>query len=182
MGCSHAVGCPLFPLLRASLQGWRDYYCDSTDQWHDCARYQLSLTGERVPISLLPNGAVARHLEGTAGANRSSATNPTQAPRQAPQPQPDAWSRPAPAGPPEPASPGPERLESTAWFGAAPPPAPSPAPVPAPVSPHQPSPHTPTHHITTPRPSDRPAPHTARASRAKRGLWGRLADWMRGPA
>ncbi|GED85710.1 hypothetical protein TNCT6_27950 [Streptomyces sp. 6-11-2] len=173
MGCSHAVGCPLFPLLRASLQGWRDYYCDSADQWHDCARYQLSLTGERVPISLLPNGAIARHLEGTSGANRSSATNPTQAPRQAPQPQPDAWSRPVPAGPPEPASPGPEQLESTAWFGAAPPPAPHPAPVPS----HQPSPHTPTPHS-----SHRPARHTAQAPGAKRGLLGRIADWMRGPA
>ena len=67
VGCSHAAECPLFPLLRASLQGWRDYYCDSGHQWQECARYQKSLTGEPVPISLLPNGVVARHLEGTLG-------------------------------------------------------------------------------------------------------------------
>lgn len=81
MSCSHAAGCPLFPLLRASLQGWRDYYCDSEDQWLGCARYQVSLTGERVPISLLPNGARARHLEDAAtGQDRSGAAGPEQAP------------------------------------------------------------------------------------------------------
>lgn len=181
MGCSHAVGCPLFPLLRASLQGWRDYYCDSTDQWHDCARYQLSRTGERVPISLLPNGATARHLEGEIRTGRSSATNPTQAPQPQqqqppqphahphPQPQPGAWSQAVPAGPPEPSPPGPGQPEGSAWFGAAPP---------APAPTYQPSPP----HIPAPRHSDHPAPHTARTPGPKRGLLGRLADWMRGPA
>ena len=52
MGCLHAKGCPLFPLLNASLRGWRDYYCDSEDRWLDCARYKLSRTGQPVPISL----------------------------------------------------------------------------------------------------------------------------------
>ncbi len=201
VGCSHAEGCPLFPLLRASLQGWRDYYCDSVDQWHDCARYQLSLTGERVPISLLPNGATARHLEGTSGASRSSATNSAQTPRQAPrppqqpqpQPQPDAWSQSIPAGPPEPASPGPEQPGSAAWFGAAPAaPAPSGQPSPHAPSPHTPSPHTlaaytPSFHAQaphppTPQPSGRTARPSGQAASAKRGLLGRLADWMRGPA
>ncbi len=68
MSCSHATGCPLFPLLNASLQGWREHYCDSTDRWKDCARYQLALTGERVPISLLPNGHRAAYLAEAAGA------------------------------------------------------------------------------------------------------------------
>lgn len=76
MSCSHAAGCPLFPLLRASLRGWREYYCDSDDQWLGCARYQVSLTGERVPISLLPNGARARHLEDVTEADRAGAANP----------------------------------------------------------------------------------------------------------
>ncbi|GLX53235.1 hypothetical protein Shyhy01_61850 [Streptomyces hygroscopicus subsp. hygroscopicus] len=75
VGCSHAAGCPLFPFLRGSLQGWREYYCDSEDRWLGCARYQTSLTGERVPISLLPNGARARHLEAEAEAGRSGAAS-----------------------------------------------------------------------------------------------------------
>lgn len=62
MGCLHAEGCPLFPLLKASLQGWRDYYCDSEDRWRGCARYKLALGGRLVPISLLPNGKDAAYL------------------------------------------------------------------------------------------------------------------------
>jgi hypothetical protein len=96
VGCSHAAGCPLFPLLRESLRGWRDYYCDSNDQWLGCARYQMSLTGERVPISLLPNGAHARHFEDAGGTGRPGAAAPRQAERQAvrqaPSPQSDPWS------------------------------------------------------------------------------------------
>lgn len=98
MGCSHAATCPLFPLLRASLQGWRNYYCDSEDRWLDCARYELSLTGERVPISLLPNGAVARHLERQADAGRPGPADPGQATRQVPPPHsPAPFETPAPA-------------------------------------------------------------------------------------
>lgn len=63
VGCTHAEGCPLFPLLRASLQGWRDYYCDSGDRWRSCARYELAAKGQLVPISLLPNGKDAAHLQ-----------------------------------------------------------------------------------------------------------------------
>ncbi|ARF56081.1 hypothetical protein B1H19_19485 [Streptomyces gilvosporeus] len=100
MGCSHAAGCPLFPLLKASLQGWREYYCDSSDRWLGCARYQMSLTGERVPISLLPNGAQARHLEAPADMDRSSATRTTR---------PDEQSGPGTATP-----------EAMAQFGATP--------------------------------------------------------------
>ncbi|PWI11785.1 hypothetical protein DIZ27_03435 [Streptomyces sp. NWU339] len=157
MSCSHAAGCPLFPLLRASLQGWRDYYCDSVGQWHDCARYQLALTGEPVPISLLPNGARARHLEPVADANGPGANgadangpggaNPSQAPRQTPPP-------------------APERVPPF-----------EPVPPSAPALHHQPSPR-----IQTPHPPDRVARHTRRAPRSKRGWWARLADWMRGPA
>jgi hypothetical protein len=176
VSCSHAVGCPLFPLLRASLQGWRDYYCDSADQWHDCARYKLSLTGERVPISLLPNGVRARHLEGAADANRSGAANPRQAPRQAPPPRPNPWSpetaswfQPAPARPPEPSGPGTVTPETMAQFEA--------PPQPAPVRHHQPSPPT-----QVPQPPDHLARRTRQAPSSKRGWWARLADWMKGPA
>lgn len=56
MGCTHVSGCPLFPKLNASLRGWRDAYCDSDTGWSACARYQRSLTGQVVPLTLLPNG------------------------------------------------------------------------------------------------------------------------------
>lgn len=63
MACSHAAACPLFPLLNSSLDGWRRCYCDSQDGWRQCARYQQSLRGQYVPLSLLPNGHDARHLQ-----------------------------------------------------------------------------------------------------------------------
>lgn len=66
MACSHAPACPLFPLLNASLDGWRNCYCDSDDGWRGCARYQQSLRGQFVPLSLLPNGHDARHLQSAA--------------------------------------------------------------------------------------------------------------------
>jgi hypothetical protein len=176
VGCLHAATCPLFPLLRASLQGWRKYYCDSEDQWHDCARYQLSLTGERVPISLLPNGVSARHLEPPADENRSDAATPRQAPRQAPPPGPNpcspqtaTWSQPGPNQPPERSGPGTASPEMTAPFAATPPP--------EPVWHHQPSPPA-----QFPQPPDRLARHARPASDSKRGWWARFADWMKGPA
>lgn len=79
MGCPHAERCPLFPLLRASLRSWRDYYCDSGDGWRGCARYELSLTGAVVPITLLPNGVHAQHLKrAAAGDELAGPARPTQ--------------------------------------------------------------------------------------------------------
>ncbi len=73
MGCTHTSGCPLFPKLNASLRGWRDAYCDSTSGWQTCARYRLSLTGQPVPLTLLPNGRDAQALvpAGAADGTRS---------------------------------------------------------------------------------------------------------------
>lgn len=178
VGCSHAAGCPLFPLLKASLQGWREYYCDSADQWLGCARYQMSLTGERVPISLLPNGASARHLEAPAEAGRSSATSAAADPRQSPpprptpgSPEPASWPQPAPTRPHEQSQswPGTATPEAMAQFGATPPP--------ADVWHDRPSPPPQVH-----RPSDSLARQSRRAPDPKRGWWARFADWMRGPA
>ncbi|MPY49330.1 hypothetical protein FPZ41_12385 [Streptomyces sp. K1PN6] len=134
MSCSHAEGCPLFPLLRASLRGWRNYYCDSEGQWHSCARYQMALTGERVPISLLPNGAQARHLEDMAGADPSGAAAQSAATRS-----------------PEPSGPVPATPETMAQFGSSAPP--------DPAWHHQPSPPA-----QSPQPSGHPTPRTHHAS------------------
>ena len=84
MGCSHASTCPLFPHLNESLAGWRSYYCDSEANWRECARYQVAFTGERVPITLLPNGRHARYLALTP----ASADPAGRGPRQDEQPPP----------------------------------------------------------------------------------------------
>ncbi len=176
MSCSHATGCPLFPLLRESLRGWRDYYCDSDDQWLGCARYQMSLTGERVPISLLPNGAHARHFEDAAAdTGRSRPAGPGQAPRQAPPPRHDPWAsgdafgaRPAAARPPAPPGhriPAPDSV--TPWAASAP----------RPVTHDRPS--------SPPgvsRPHAHPTRHGRQARGSRRGWWARFTDWMRGAA
>lgn len=82
VGCTHAEGCPLFPLLNASLQGWRDYYCDSEDRWRGCARYKLAVRGQLIPISLLPNGKDAAHLQRVAERLSTEPTIPRLEPAQ----------------------------------------------------------------------------------------------------
>lgn len=83
--CSHAQTCPLFPLLKSSFSGWREYYCDSADRWHNCARYKMSRTGRPVPITLLPNGKDAGHL--IWAASKELGTTEPWVPRTAPRPQ-----------------------------------------------------------------------------------------------
>ncbi|MDX3517225.1 hypothetical protein [Streptomyces scabiei] len=82
MGCLHSSTCPLFPHLNESLAGWRSYYCDNDANWRGCARYKVSLTGERVPITLLPNGRHARHLAPTPRPTHSVGAGPRQAEQQ----------------------------------------------------------------------------------------------------
>jgi hypothetical protein len=167
VGCTHAEACPLFPLLRASLRGWRDSYCDSEYTWHDCARYKLSRTGKLVPISLLPNGRDALHLRRAADADADAdADQPSTAElRQS------LWHPP------------PSRLDSGAPETTVPmsPFAPAPARPPQPSAPAQvpQSPRTPP--AGSPRHA-RSAPDSRRAPDSTRRWWTRLADWMRGPA
>lgn len=76
MACSHTEACPLFPLLNSSLDGWRRCYCDSQDNWRECARYQRSIRGQYVPLSLLPNGHEAHHLQHAVADGGSGADGP----------------------------------------------------------------------------------------------------------
>jgi hypothetical protein len=62
MTCTHSAVCPLFQLLDTGFDGWRHHYCDSAGNWRECARYQQSIRGQHVPLSLLPNGHDAVHL------------------------------------------------------------------------------------------------------------------------
>ena len=107
VGCSHAGGCPLFPLLNASMRGWRDSYCDSEHRWRECARYQAASRGQLVPISLLPNGADVGHIR--RAAERAAEAEGTQAPPVHSGSPEAAWFEPAPepVRRPEPARPRP---------------------------------------------------------------------------
>jgi hypothetical protein len=56
MACSHSGSCELYVQFAAdpSIKLWKSHYCDS--DFKRCARYQLSLQGKSVPLTLLPNG------------------------------------------------------------------------------------------------------------------------------
>jgi hypothetical protein len=155
VGCSHREGCPLFPLLNASLRRWRDHYCDHEDRWHGCARYKLSLTDRLVPITLLPNGYDAQYLRRTPDAERSGAAEP----------------RPAPPSGLDSGSP--ETAVPMARF--------EPASPPAPARPLEPSP--PAQVMQSPKsPPTRLRRPARRAHGSMYRWWTRLADWMTGPA
>jgi hypothetical protein len=169
MACSHSTGCPLFPKLNASLSGWRDAYCDSDTGWQSCARFTQSLTGQSVPITLLPNGKYAHTVARASdiadapqrsrfeSVPRTGAAAPgspfEEAPPQAPaRVAPSVWDDPAPAA----RSARPSTL-------------PRASAVKSPVL-VRPAPPTP---VRQPPPPPTPA---------RTGWWTRLVDWMRGPA
>jgi len=56
MACSHTSTCPLFPLIsvNSALKVWKTFYCEG--KYQNCARYNLSKSGQTVPVNLLPNG------------------------------------------------------------------------------------------------------------------------------
>jgi ankyrin repeat protein len=56
MACTHIKNCELFVqfALNPALGIWQSAYCN--DDYSVCARYQTSLEGKVVPLSLLPNG------------------------------------------------------------------------------------------------------------------------------
>ncbi|HHC72541.1 MAG TPA: ankyrin repeat domain-containing protein [Thiotrichales bacterium] len=56
MSCSHVTGCELFVqfAMNPALEVWKEHYCEG--EHGRCARYQLSNSGQPVPLTLLPNG------------------------------------------------------------------------------------------------------------------------------
>jgi hypothetical protein len=54
--CSHISHCELFPLISKPgfLRVWQVNYCEA--DFTKCERFQRSLTGRAVPLTLLPNG------------------------------------------------------------------------------------------------------------------------------
>ena len=56
MSCSHSSDCPLFAqfAMEPALAVWKQHFCDG--DFTKCARYQLGLKGQSVPLTLMPNG------------------------------------------------------------------------------------------------------------------------------
>ncbi len=188
MACSHTSGCPLFPKLNASLRGWRDAYCDSDAGWKGCARYTLSLTGQSVPITLLPNGKYAQTVvrsgvDSAAARPRSRFESLPRVSAAAGSPFEEAPPAPAPVTAaaassvwdtlPSAKEAAAKVTERSADSSAA-------APTAGPTA-------GPTAASTAASVRVRPAPQAARPSPppqapGREGWWTRLVNWMRGPA
>lgn len=56
MSCTHSTDCPLFAqfAMEPALAVWKQHFCDG--DFSKCARYELSLKGAAVPLTLMPNG------------------------------------------------------------------------------------------------------------------------------
>lgn len=56
MSCTHMSSCELYVQFAAdpSIEVWKSHFC--AGDFKKCARYQRSLTGISVPLTLLPNG------------------------------------------------------------------------------------------------------------------------------
>lgn len=56
MACSHISSCELFVqfALNPALEIWKNAFCNG--DYQTCVRFNAAKTGERVPLSLLPNG------------------------------------------------------------------------------------------------------------------------------
>ena len=78
MACSHTTTCPLFPLIsvNSALKVWKTFYCEG--KYDNCARYNLSHTGQSVPANLLPNGKTLS-TTGFASEGMSQATDKAKA-------------------------------------------------------------------------------------------------------
>jgi len=63
MGCSHTKNCQLYPQFAAdpSLKLWQQHYCEA--EFISCARYQTALTGQSIPLTLLPNGQLLHRFQ-----------------------------------------------------------------------------------------------------------------------
>ncbi len=56
MACSHIQTCELFVqfALNPALELWKRAYCNG--DYLECVRYKTAVTGQQVPLTLLPNG------------------------------------------------------------------------------------------------------------------------------
>ena len=53
--CKHLASCPVWEKLNSNIKfAWINSYCKGTKQ-DDCARKELKESGQKVPITLMPN-------------------------------------------------------------------------------------------------------------------------------
>lgn len=64
MTCSNHASCQLFPqfAMEPSLKIWQQHFCEGN--FKVCVRYQHSVEGKPVPLTLLPNGKILNKLRG----------------------------------------------------------------------------------------------------------------------
>lgn len=102
MACTHKESCALFPVisLSSALKIWQTFYCDG--RYQTCERYKLSLAGQPVAASLLPNGKIldVGNAPRPATENRPGAPTTRVAPAQS-EPATTPATAPAPAPVPE---------------------------------------------------------------------------------
>ena len=54
--CPHAKNCALFPKFKTeiALSIWKRVFCE--EDYENCERYKISLSGKEPPPDMLPNG------------------------------------------------------------------------------------------------------------------------------
>jgi hypothetical protein len=64
--CQHIQTCAMYTLFRnaGTLKTWQMRFCSA--EFRTCERYKRSAQGRPVPINLLPNGEMMRHLSSPA--------------------------------------------------------------------------------------------------------------------
>jgi hypothetical protein len=65
MACRWYAVCPLRRLERKGQisYGWAQKYCQTTDNWCHCRRYQLEEEGIAHPDNMLPNGKIDNSIK-----------------------------------------------------------------------------------------------------------------------
>jgi hypothetical protein len=60
--CPNSAGCEMYSLFKVAgtLAVWKMNYCNA--EYSRCERYKLAAAGRRVPINLMPNGVLLKHL------------------------------------------------------------------------------------------------------------------------
>jgi hypothetical protein len=65
--CPNSGDCQMYSLfeMAGALAVWKIYYCNA--DYTRCARYKLSSSFKGVPINLMPNGVLLKHLAADKG-------------------------------------------------------------------------------------------------------------------
>ena len=78
--CPQVRNCPMYALFRdaGTLKIWQMRFCSA--EFKACERYKRSVQGRPVPLNLLPNGEVMRHVEHAPAPGTEAAPKPGSGP------------------------------------------------------------------------------------------------------